>query len=369
MRATEVAADRVGLKLFAVHEAAHVGHQIEEVSRGLAADGVGLDVLVQQLVGIELRAVARKKEDAQATLVLREPRLGNPRPVDRVPVQDEEDLPPDLAHQPFQKLEEHRCPELFFKDHEVQPPSVRDSGDHVAAKPPSRTPNDRRPAASTIGPPGGVVRSHPRLIAPVNLGLFPQRLCPDGGIALLQPPLDFLRLLLEGAANGLLRREPPSLQVPACRPNGKGDPELRRDQVPHRLPRPEKELERKLVRRPANDLTPPPGRLIRGQLDLGRTTAPPRPKRLGPFVPDRTHPTADRLARHSEYAGSLDLAHARPHCRHRFPSQILLGSRWERTRVLDHGPTLSCRSFRCNLFYAPSNMSASSLPDDFVSEA
>ena len=47
MRATEVAADRVGLKLFAVHEAAHVGHQIEEVSRGLAADGVGLDVLVQ----------------------------------------------------------------------------------------------------------------------------------------------------------------------------------------------------------------------------------------------------------------------------------------------------------------------------------
>ena len=32
-----------------------VGHQIEEVSRR-AADGVGLDVLVQQLIGIELRA-------------------------------------------------------------------------------------------------------------------------------------------------------------------------------------------------------------------------------------------------------------------------------------------------------------------------
>jgi hypothetical protein len=52
--AAEVAADRVGRALFAMHEAAHVGHQVVEVLRRLAADGVGLDVLIEELIGIEL---------------------------------------------------------------------------------------------------------------------------------------------------------------------------------------------------------------------------------------------------------------------------------------------------------------------------
>ena len=57
-----------------------------------------------------------------------------------------------------------------------------------------------------------MIGAHPRLVAEVHLGAFPAGLCPDCRELLLLPPPDRLRVLLVGAVQRPLRRQPQSVQ-------------------------------------------------------------------------------------------------------------------------------------------------------------
>src|SRR3989304_8097514 len=65
------------------------------VDRTAAADGVGLDVLIQEFVRIQLRAVARKEEQPNLQRTAREPAGYRSGTVDRMTIYDEKH--PSLA--------------------------------------------------------------------------------------------------------------------------------------------------------------------------------------------------------------------------------------------------------------------------------
>ena len=74
------------------------------VSRATATDRVGLDVLVEEFVGIELRAIPRQVENPNLAGLLRQPSFHDGRPVRRMPVDDQERIASDL---PNKAREEH----------------------------------------------------------------------------------------------------------------------------------------------------------------------------------------------------------------------------------------------------------------------
>ncbi len=61
----EVAADFRRLPLSAPKIPAHIGHQLALSVGALSSDRVGLDILVETLIRIEIRAVAREKDQAK----------------------------------------------------------------------------------------------------------------------------------------------------------------------------------------------------------------------------------------------------------------------------------------------------------------
>ena len=57
------------LSLCAPHEAPHVFYEFDFIFWALAPNRVGFDVLVQEFVGVEFRAVSREEEDADLSAV------------------------------------------------------------------------------------------------------------------------------------------------------------------------------------------------------------------------------------------------------------------------------------------------------------
>ena len=110
MRFSEVARDLVGLALCAPEETAHVTHQLGRAAGSLASHRVGFEVLIEQLIGIELGAVAGQEEEPQPSFLPFHPACDIPRAVDWVTVHDHEDLPASLPFQASQEEEEDaRC--------------------------------------------------------------------------------------------------------------------------------------------------------------------------------------------------------------------------------------------------------------------
>ena len=110
-------------------DAAHV----PAVDGSLAADGVGLHVLVEELVRVQLRALGREKERLGLRRVSFEPALRPRGLVDRVPV-DDEDFSSCVSYQASEELREYGRVELLLEEHEDELLPVRDRGDHVAPK-------------------------------------------------------------------------------------------------------------------------------------------------------------------------------------------------------------------------------------------
>ena len=73
----KVAFDQRPVGLGVAQVGSNVGDHLVAIQRASAAHGVGFDVLVEILVGIEFGAVARKKIDTQARAAAFEPAQGS----------------------------------------------------------------------------------------------------------------------------------------------------------------------------------------------------------------------------------------------------------------------------------------------------
>jgi hypothetical protein len=89
-----------------------------------------------------------------------------------------------------------------------------------------------------------VVGPHPRLVTEVHFGTLLACLFPDLRELLLLPPLDCLRVLLVGAVQRPLRRQPEPVQQFPHPLRGHLDVELLTDEIPHDPAGPQREIER-----------------------------------------------------------------------------------------------------------------------------
>ena len=181
-------------------------------------------------------------------------------------------------------------------------------------------------------------RSEGRSRPPTGSLLLPfGRPAGDLGVLLAEPALDRRRILLEGAAQELLGREPPAAQVAADGHEREPDREAALDQVPDRLPRPQKEGQPELMIGVAlsdrlRDLC-----LLRGQKGLLLTRPASAPAASEPWLallPVAPEPPVDALPADPEQAGSRALGEALDrHRPHRPVPQRLLCRRRESPRV------------------------------------
>src|SRR5450755_1582872 len=114
------------LALPAAQVSANTCHHLGAIAGAAFAQAVGLDVLVQQLVGVEFRAITRQADQAQARLVGADERFGNDGAMDRVTVDNQIQLATGLAEQALHEADEQPAVKLAMKDHEGQMATVRD---------------------------------------------------------------------------------------------------------------------------------------------------------------------------------------------------------------------------------------------------
>lgn len=96
-RVVEVAFDLLRPSLSAPEIASYVSHELPLVARTLASHRVGLDVLVEEFVRIEVRAVAGQEEQAEARVMTPHPPLDLGGHVHGMLVDDEKYLAPGVA--------------------------------------------------------------------------------------------------------------------------------------------------------------------------------------------------------------------------------------------------------------------------------
>jgi len=137
------------------------------------AEPVGLDILVQQLIGIQFRTVPRHPNEPQPRGVDGGKARGGSGSVHRMPVHDQIDPAVHLLEQPLQELRKDGGLEFALKDHEGECALVRDGRDHTAPEALPRGSYDGSVSHRRIACPGHVVTAQPHFVAPINGGVFP----------------------------------------------------------------------------------------------------------------------------------------------------------------------------------------------------
>jgi hypothetical protein len=313
---------------------ADVADHFLSVQRAGAAHGVGLDVLIEILVRIELRAVAGQKVNAQDIAMAFEPAGRGFGHMHRMAVDDQENFPPVLAQQPAQESQKDDGGETLLEDHELQLPAVGDGRNDVAAKPLSRAQNHRRLALRTEGAAGGMIGSKSHLVRPENQRFLPAGQSPNGRILSPPPGGHGLRILLESAARGLLRGKTPTCQQPPRRPNRKPHAKALGDQMNHRLAGPKIKRQLQLVRATVGDEAAN-GLLLPG-LEPASCRTPPLP-RAQPLPSLRllpVDPAMNGLAGHSENPGHLRLGTSRAKGVHGLEADGFLRGGCQRPKIL-----------------------------------
>ena len=156
-------------------------------------------------------------------------------------------------NQPFNELDKARCAHASSDYHESEFTLGTHSRDHIQSKTSPGTAHNRRLSLDCPCSARMMVRSNASLISKEYLRLFCACQAPNPRVPLLQPALNFFRLLLIGTPNRTLRGQSQLRQQPAhrrfaqfyvktiidhlpdhfCRPQGIGEPHLKR--VLHRL--------------------------------------------------------------------------------------------------------------------------------------
>ncbi len=329
----KVALHDVGVPLRAPEIRANRGQHLSLVPGPLAPEGVGLDILVQELVRVQVGTVAGEEEHPDPLPVDLQPALDALRPMDGVAIHDEEEAPAGVAEEAPEEPEVDPLREGLPEHHEGQLPPIGEGGEDVAAEPLPGPGDDRGVALPAVGAPGLVIGAQPHLIPPVDRGSALFRQAPDGGVLRGKPPADRRGVLLEGPAAGLLGREAPPLQVPADRPDRELEATLLPDELLHRLAGPEGEGQAQLVGTAAHDQADDQGGLVGGQPGARRPAPAFRRQRSGAPCGPLPHPLVDGPPGHPEEPGGLRRLQAASDRGDGALPQHFLGSGRERARI------------------------------------
>src|SRR3990172_7556853 len=324
MRLTEIASDLVRPPLGAPEEAPDIARQLPEVARPLAPHRVGLDVLVEKFVRVEMGAVPRQEEQANPPPMVLDPPLCIRGDVCGMGVKDEEDLPPGVAKEPPQEGHKHRRVETALEHHEREPPPVGDRRDHVASEALPRARDHRRLPATPVRAPGLMVRAHPGLVAPEDRRLLPTGQGADGRILPLEPSVHRLGILFVGPPDGFLRSEAPAPEVATDCPDGEAQAELPGHQVAYRLSCPEHKWHLELVRTAIRDQADRRCRLVRFQFQHAWTPSRARAKRPKTSFAPAAIPRVHRLPGNAKNTGRPGLRHPGPYSPHHPKAEGLL---------------------------------------------
>lgn len=292
----EVVAHDMGHALGAAQVRARLGHHFALGGRAAAAEGIGFDVLVDQFVGVEFRAVAGQKEKPQARGVFLQPFFDLGAAMDGMTVDDEENGLVILPDQAAQKVDEDRRGERALEETESELAAVGEGRDEVAAKASSGAGDDRRAALGAETAAGGVIAAQAHLIAPVNGGPGLARLPGDTRVVLFEPAAHGLRVALESSAHRLLGGEAPIGQQPAHAPDRELQAGALLDEQAHGLAGPEVEGHFELIGRAVDHEATHHGLIFGGQASPDR--APPFARGQGtqPAASAARGPGADRHA-------------------------------------------------------------------------
>jgi len=318
---------KVGLLASAHKVASYVAHELFTVMRTLAAHRVGLDVLVHHLVGIEVWAVARKKEQANPRRVFFQPFAHFFAAMYWMAVHDDEDFTVGLFDQASKKTHEHRCGKAIFKHHEVELTAIRDCREYIASKALASTGNRRRFSLGCIRTASLMVRAHTHLIAPIYEGLLDFGRLTNSGVFFRQPALHSGVVTFVRSPYRFLRRESPPRKITPNRPRRNAQLEPAVNQLSHRLRRPQDKRQFELFRVSVTDKVTNSGSLP----SFKPAPFPFRPalsglERVRASGAIRLDPSVDRMTRNAEDFGDLDMSHAVSHSGNRpLSNQFLCG--------------------------------------------
>ena len=124
IRMKEEVLNFVRFPLCAPEVAAHVSHEFHFVSWALAPYCVGLDIVVQEFVRVEFRAVSWQEEKADMRPPLCHPPLHRGGQMYRMSIHNEENLSLGMADQPPQEHNKHSRSEPAVKNHECHLSSI-----------------------------------------------------------------------------------------------------------------------------------------------------------------------------------------------------------------------------------------------------
>jgi hypothetical protein len=186
----EQVANDVGLLLSPMEMPADRGHHLGAILRTTLPQRVGLDVVVEQFIGIELRAVARELNQTDLVSVGGDKVLRDARAMHGIPVDNEIDLAARLLPKPAHEVDEHRRAEGAVEHPKDELPPVGDRGDHATAKALARRADDRRLADRRVAGARDMVTAQPHFITPVDRGALVLCVARNGGVFALQPRRD-----------------------------------------------------------------------------------------------------------------------------------------------------------------------------------
>jgi hypothetical protein len=352
-RMVEISPCLLGSALGAPQVTPHVSHHLPLVVRTPPPCRVGLDILIEQFVWVEIRAVARQKKETNLLPVACQPSLHAPGHMHRMLADDEKNFAFRMTDQPLQEHDKYQGGELLVEDHEGQLSAVGDGGDQVAAKALSRPRDHGGFASPSVGGAGLMVGSHPHLVVPINRGFLTFGVYPDGRILLGQPVPHRFGVPLVGPPKGLLWCETPTVEIPPHRPDGKPNAESMGNQIPHCFVRPECKRQLELVRTTVCDQTHDCGSLPWCQSNNRRSASRARPKTSHPFLPPTTVPPVDGLPGNAKDTRRFRLRHPLRNSIGHPMAESFLGRGRQTTGVLCfHAVKYRTYSSICQIFYA-----------------
>lgn len=310
IRVSEIASDFLWFPLRAPKKAPDIPYQFQFATGAPTPHGVCFDILVEKLTRVEFRAVSGQKEQTDPSLMGHCPAIHRRTYMNRMTVDYEKHLASGVTNQSAKKRQKYGCSETPFEYHECQPSAIGDHGDHVASEPLPRSRNYRcvpppSPRAASL-----MIGTHPRLVAPENRGFFALCQGSDRGVFLCQPLAHRLGVSFVRPAQRFLRCESPMVEVSAHCPDRKTNPGPLRNQIPHRLARPQGKRHLQLVRATVGNQPHDGGRLMWGQSNARWSSPRPRPQGSKPVLFPSSVPCIDGLTGYLEYFCRVGLRHS-----------------------------------------------------------
>lgn len=165
----------VRLSLGASEVETNIANHLWLVLGSLATYGIGLDILIEQFVRIQLGTIVREKEQADVTPMSLDPPFDFARTMHRMTIYDQKDLAGALTYEPTQERDHDVANEILFEDHEGQTAAIGDGGNHVAAKAFPGAGDRGRLSFPPVGRACVMIAAQAHLVAPVNLRMFGRR--------------------------------------------------------------------------------------------------------------------------------------------------------------------------------------------------